>query len=131
MNVDYRDMDAGSMFQARANRNPPDKGGWSIFPTTVPGIDQLNPMTSALVQANGQAGWYGWPTDPLLEQLRAAWLVAPDQAAELEISRQVQREALKQALFMPLGQILQPTAYRTTIRDILPGFAKFWNVRKD
>ena len=130
MNVEYRNMDAGTMFQARANRNPPDKGGWSIFPTSVPGIDLLNPMTSNMLQANGQAGWYGWPTDPLLERLRADWLVAPDQAAELEISRQVQREALQQALFMPLGQILQPTAYRSSLTGMLPGFAKFWEVRK-
>ena len=128
--VEYREMDAGTMFQARANRNAPDKGGWSVFPTSIPGIDLLNPMTSNMLGGTGLAGWYGWPTDPLLETLRADWMAAPDQAAELDISRKVQREALKEATFIPLGQILQPTATRKTVTGMLPGFAKFWEVRK-
>ena len=128
MNAELRAMDAGTMFQARANREPVDHGGWSIFPTSVPGSDVLNPMTSSMVRGNGLAGWYGWPTDPLLEQLRLDWLQAPDVPAQAGVSRQVQAEAFDQALFIPLGQILQPTAYRNLV-GVLPGWPKFWNVQ--
>ena len=42
----------------------------------------------------------------------------------------MQRQVLDQAPYLPLGQILQPTAYRREVSGILPGFAKFWSVRK-
>ncbi len=34
-------------------------------------------------------------------------------------------QVLAQAPYLPLGQILQPTAYRRNLTDILPGLAKF------
>jgi peptide/nickel transport system substrate-binding protein len=30
---------------------------------------------------------------------------------------------------LPLGQYIQPTAYRASLTGVLPGFATFWNVR--
>ena len=30
---------------------------------------------------------------------------------------------------MPLGQFIQPTAYRGSVTGVLNGFATFWNVR--
>ena len=30
---------------------------------------------------------------------------------------------------IPLGQYIQPVAYRGRISGVLPGFATFWNVR--
>ncbi|HEY0182099.1 MAG TPA: hypothetical protein VGC09_04760 [Rhodopila sp.] len=42
----------------------------------------------------------------------------------------MQRQVLDQAPYLPLGHILQPTAYRRDVSGMLPGFAKFWNVRK-
>ena len=126
MDAELREMDAGTMFQARGNRNPVTQGGWSIFPSSVPGIDGLSPATSTMVRGDGQAGWYGWPTDTLLEQLRTAWMTTGDAAGQLALSKQIQDEVLKQALFVPLGQVLQPTAYRKGITGMVPGFAKFW-----
>ncbi len=129
MNAELREMDAGTMFQARGNRNPVDQGGWSIFPSSVPGIDGLSPVVSTMVRGDGQAGWYGWPTDPVLEQLRTAWLTTADAAGQRALSEQIQGDVLKEALFVPLGQILQPTAYRKGVTGMVPGFAKFWGLK--
>ena len=129
MNVDFQDMDAGTMFQRRANREGVDKGGWSVFPSSVAGIDVLNPAVSFLARGDGPKAWYGWPTDPALERLRAAWLTSPDLAGQQDISRQIQLELFDQAPYAPLGQILQPTAWRTRLTGVLPGFAKFWGVQ--
>ena len=41
---------------------------------------------------------------------------------------QIQREILATAPYAPLGQIKQPTAYRSDVTGVLPGFCKFWNV---
>ena len=130
MNVDFQAMDAGTMFQRRANREGLDKGGWSIFPSAVAGIDVLNPAVSFLARGNGREAWYGWPDDARLEALRQSWFDAPDRAAQQAICEQMQRRTLEQAPYLPLGQILQPTAYRQTLTGIQPGFAKFWAVQK-
>ncbi|MEJ1976917.1 MAG: ABC transporter substrate-binding protein [Acetobacteraceae bacterium] len=37
LNVDAQAMDAGTMFERRASREPVDKGGWSCFPSAVAG----------------------------------------------------------------------------------------------
>ena len=128
MNVDFLAMDAATMFQRRANREGVDKGGWSVFPSSLAGIDVLNPAVSFVSRGDGARAWYGWPTDPVLERLRAAWLTTPEVPAQVDICRQIQDEVWREAPYAPLGQILQPTAWRG-LRDVLPGFAKFWGVK--
>ncbi len=130
LHVDDQAMDAATMFQRRGNRQDLDHGGWNCFPSAVAGIDVLNPAVSFLARGNGLDAWYGWPNDPALEQLRSSWFQAPDRGAQESVAAAMQREVLKQAPYLPLGQILQPTVYRTALTGILPGFAKFWSVNK-
>jgi peptide/nickel transport system substrate-binding protein len=130
LNVDDQAMDAATMFQRRGNRRDLDHGGWSCFPSAVAGIDVLNPAVSFLARGNGPDAWYGWPTDPVLETLRLSWFRAPTRDAQKTIAAAIQRSLLQQAPYLPLGQILQPTVYRSNLSGILPGFAKFWSVRK-
>ena len=130
LHVDDQAMDAATMFQRRGNRQDLDHGGWSCFPSAVAGIDVLNPAVSFLTRGNGAKAWYGWPDDPALEALRLSWFQAPTQAGQRMVAEAIQRQVLQQAPYLPLGQILQPTAYRTGLSAILPGFAKFWSVRK-
>ncbi len=119
------------MFQRRGNREDLDHGGWSCFPSAVAGIDVLNPAVSFLARGNGRQAWYGWPTDPALEQL-APLLVrgARPRGAEGDLPRRCSSKCCSRPPYLPLGQILQPTVYRQTLAGILPGFAKFWSVRK-
>ena len=130
LHVEDAAMDAATMFQRRGNRGDLEHGGWNCFPSAVAGIDVLDPAESFLARGNGKDAWYGWPDDPKLEQLRLSWFTAPDAAAQHGIAEGLQREVLSFAPYLPLGQILQPTAYRDTLTGILPGFAKFWSVKK-
>ena len=128
--VDDQAMDAGTMFQRRNSREPPGRGGWSVFPSAVAGIDVLNPAVSFLVRGNGRDAWYGWPEDAALERLRLGWYEAADRASQLRLCREMQARLMEEAPYLPLGQILQPTAYRAELQGMLPGFAKFWGVRR-
>ncbi len=130
LHVDDQAMDAATMFQRRGNRQDLEHGGWSCFPSAVAGIDVLDPAESFLARGNGKDAWYGWPDDPALERLRLSWFTAGDEASRKGIADALQQEVLSFAPYLPLGQILQPTAYRDTLSGILPGFAKFWSVRK-
>ena len=130
LNVDYVATDWGSVVTRRANKGPVSEGGWSAFCTAWAGIDMLNPAGHISLRANGEKAWFGWPTDPKIEQLRDAWFEAPDVAAQKQICADIQREAFQSVPYIPMGQYFQPTAYRTDLQGILQGFAIFWNVKR-
>ena len=130
MTVDYQAMDWGTVLTRRAKKDPVAQGGWSVFFTFSAGTDNMTPATMLTIRGNGQNAWFGWPDDPTLEELRTAWFAAPDLAAQQKIAAQLQQRVFETVPFIPLGQYFQPTAYRSTITDMLSGFAIFWNVKK-
>jgi peptide/nickel transport system substrate-binding protein len=128
MNVDYVATDWGNMLQRRNNKGPVEQGGWSAFVTGWAGLDWANPAAHIALRGNGEAGWPGWSNDPKLETLRQDWLTATDETRQKAICVDIQREALDQVPYFPLGQYMQPTAYRTRLSGINDGFATFWNI---
>lgn len=130
MNVDYVATDWGTVVTRRAKKDPVDQGGWSAFCTAWAGADQVNPAGHISLRANGDKAWFGWPDDPKLEALRDSWFAAPDTAAQAAICAQMQAEAFQSVPYIPLGQYLQPTAYRANLDGVPSGFALFWTVRK-
>ena len=130
MNVDYVSTDWGSVVTRRANRNPPDQGGWNIFLTFFTGLDFFSPAGHLGLRGNGLAAWPGWPTMPKVEALRSEWFDAPNLAEQQRIAREIQTEAFQEVPYIPVGSYLQPWAYRTNISGVLNGMPLFWNVKK-
>ncbi|NOG69615.1 ABC transporter substrate-binding protein [Roseicella sp. DB1501] len=130
MNVDFVATDWGSVVTRRANRNPPDQGGWSIFLTFFTGLDFFSPAGHLGLRGNGLNAWFGWPTMPKLEALRSEWLDAPNLAEQQRIAREIQEEGMREVPYIPAGQYFQPWTYRTNISGVLNGLPMFWNVRK-
>jgi peptide/nickel transport system substrate-binding protein len=130
MNVDFQVMDWGSVVQRRASKEPIDKGGWSMFHTTWFGIDSVNPLGYQVLRSNGADAWFGWPNAPKAEELRMAWIDAPDIDSQKRIAADFQREILQQATYLPTGQYFSKTAHRRNITGVLEGIVAFWNVRR-
>lgn len=131
LNVDYQTMDFGTFVGRLAKQNPNELGGWNVFCSAWGGIGPANPGTSALLRANGKGAWYGWPTDPKLEELRQQWFDAPDVAAQKAICEQVQLEAFQSIPFMPVGQWFYPWGVRKDLGDFVQcGSVLFWSVRR-
>jgi peptide/nickel transport system substrate-binding protein len=131
LNVDYQALDWGTVVTRRASKESVEKGGWNAFFTAWAGTDHLNPAGHLILRSNGPDAWFGWPTDPKIEAMRDQWFDAPDVDAQARLCADIQREALEGSVpYVPLGQYLQPTAYRTNLQGVLNGFAIFWNVRK-
>ena len=132
LNVDYQSMDWGTVVQRRAKKDPIDHGGWSVFNTFWAGLDQFNPVGHVFLRGVGEGAGAapGWPSSPKIEELRQQWLDAPDQAARVSLAKDLQRQALIDVPYVPTGQVLQATAYRTNLTGILNGFVLFWNVRR-
>ncbi|MDB5382803.1 MAG: transporter substrate-binding protein [Rhodospirillales bacterium] len=130
MNVEYVSTDWGSVLQRRASRETGERGGWNVFCTFWSGVDMFNPGVHQSLRGHGAQAWFGWPTIPRVEELRAAWFEAPDLAAQQAVARQMQEVAFQEVPYLPLGQYFQATAYRRGITGVLKGLPLFWNVEK-
>ncbi len=131
LNVDFQGMDWGTMIQRRANKDTPEKGGWSAFCTGWEGLNLVDPGAHYPIMGTGEKGWFGWFTSPHMEELRTAWFEAPDLATQKEVAQKIQLAAFDEVPFYPLGQWLQPIAHRTPIEGVVKApFPLFWNVRK-
>lgn len=128
--VDYQALDWATMSQRRTRREGVDQGGWSAFFSGGAGSDFVNPIINTQLVSNPQTAFYGWPNNPRAEALRLSWLDAPDVEAQRNIAAELQRVALEDVTYVPLGQYRQVTAQRTNVTDVLPGFPVFWNLRK-
>ena len=130
LNVDEVATDWGTVVQRINNRQPLDKGGWSIFGSFWGGWDFINPAGYLPLRGNGQAAWNGWPTDPAMEALRAKWLLAQDEASQKTIAEQIQIQAWQDVPFLPLGLYFQPTAYRSDLTGMLKGLPLFTGLKR-
>jgi peptide/nickel transport system substrate-binding protein len=130
-NLDYQTMDWGTVTTRRNNQDVPEKGGWNAHCTYTAGYDLLNPGSNPSLNAIGKAGFVGWPTNPKLAALRAAWFDAPDLEAQRRICTDIQAEFLQDPPYVPLGQFFAATAYRKEITGIPRGaFSLFWGVQR-
>ena len=130
LNVDYQATDWGSVVARRAKKDPAEQGGWNVFCTAWAGTDHLNPSGHLSLRTNGDQAWFGWPSDPVIERLRDQWFEASDVPAQAAICADIQKQALQTLPYIPMGQYLQPTAYRDSLQGVLNGFALFWNVKR-
>ena len=132
MNVDDQAMDWATVQTRRTSREQVDKGGWSLFPSVVAAPDHRDPLLANFIRGNGKEAWFGWPTDPKIEQIYTDWLGATDPAEQTRLERAYQLEAFETLPFIPLGGYRQSAAWRDNVHGILKGpSVVFWNVSKD
>ncbi len=129
LNVDYQVSDWGTIVQRRAKMDPVEAGGWSVYHTFWSGLDHFTPAGHAFLRGNGKAAGPGWPSSPVLEDLRAQWFVAPDLAAQKAIAAKMQLQAFQDVPYIPLGQQLPSTAFRKSVTGVLNGQPAFWNIQ--
>ena len=130
-NIDDQALDWGTVVQRRAKKDTLESGGWSMFCTSFPAADYLDPLTAPALRGNGPRAWYGWPSQPKIEQLRDAWLDADDAAVRKRLAREIQEEAFQEGMFVPLGQYFQSGAWRKDVVGHLKGpVPVFFNVSK-
>src|SRR5262249_46045400 len=131
MNIDEQAMDWATVQTRRTNREQLDKGGWSMFPSVVAPPDHRDPLLANFLRGDGMKGWFGWPTDPKIEQLYDQWLGTTDPAEQTRLERAYQLQCFETLPFIPLGGYRQSAAWRDNVTGILKGpSVVFWNVSK-
>ena len=124
-------MDWNALLSRRAKKDPPAQGGWSIFMTTLNGLDVANPVVSLPMNASCDKAWPGWPCDPALEKLREDFLHAAKDADRKKVADAAQQRALEIGTHAALGEYFQPVATRKNITGLLnaPVYV-YWNLDK-
>jgi peptide/nickel transport system substrate-binding protein len=132
LNVEIASSDWGTVVTRRASKKPPAEGGWNIFETGWVGADTLDPSDNVMLRANGDGAWFGWPKDDQLEALRTQWLGATDIEERQGIAAKLQQRAFEVVPYIPTGQFVNKTAFRTNLKGVIQSPALFlmWNVEK-
>ncbi len=127
--VDLQAMDWSTVVARRAKKDPPAQGGWNVLFTWWIASDLINPAVHAGVSGGGPGAWFGWPENAEIERLRLEWVRTADRARQKQLAEQIQRVAYDEVLYIPFGQVVQPTAYRRAVTGVLRFPAPlFWNV---
>ena len=131
LNSELAVMDIATMIARRTSMEPVANGGWSAFVSYGESAQFSNPATHIALRADGPAAWPGWPTDLKLQELRQAFLAAPDDAARHDLASRIEQQAFLSVPYIPLGQFRQPTMYRRAVTGVLTqGIPLFWNLQK-
>jgi peptide/nickel transport system substrate-binding protein len=132
LNVDLVTAEWGTIIKRINMREPADQGSWNVFVTTFAAFDMSNPATNRFLRATGLKGSPpGWPTDPKLEELRAAWFQAPDDGRRAEIAAQIETRAFEFVPYIPTGQFRNRGAYRSYLSGRFEAPISFlWNIEK-
>ncbi|PRY62780.1 peptide/nickel transport system substrate-binding protein [Vreelandella songnenensis] len=131
-NVELRQMDWQTLVSQRASRDASADGGWDMIFTNF-GVDSTwSPSINPLLIATGLEGsWFGWPTDPEMEELRTEFALAQSEEQRKAMADAVQRHAMEQTTLIPLGQFQNVTSWRQELSDIVEGpVPVFWGMRK-
>jgi ABC-type transport system substrate-binding protein len=72
-----------------------------------------------MLQANGDAAWFGWPKDDTIEALRAQWIKAETFGERRQLAAAIQRRAFETVPYISTGQWKQMTAYRRSLKGIV------------
>lgn len=130
VDVEVQAMDWSTLAKRRASKNPPADGGWNIFHTRND-IAAASPITHLGVAA-GENSWFGWPSNPGVEELRAAWGATADDGTRTEIMDELHTELMASQPFVMLGQYQAPSAWRNDVLGIVRSpVLGFWNVSFD
>src|ERR1700730_2171601 len=112
----------------RKSRSPKADGACSA---PVGPACMLDPALNQTLRTNGEAAWFGWPTDDEIEALRTQWIKAGDSEARQEISAAIQQRAFETVPYIPTGAWKLMTAYRRNLKNLLLGPVIFqWSVEK-
>ena len=129
LNAELVDADWGSVIQRRNSREPPDKGGWSVFHSWWIGTSIQSPAVSTVIRGLGAKGWAGWYTNERIEKLTAEWLVAAAEPEQERLADEIHREALATVPTITLGRFFILTGYRRELTGMLEGTSPYpWNL---
>src|SRR5262249_10567860 len=130
MKVDFAAVDWGTVVARFQQKSPPARGGWHISHVSTSGDDSIDPTLGGL-RVSGDLPGNGWANVPQVEAEVAAWYDAKTLDEEKAIVRRLNKAALDNAIYAPLGLFLLHHAWRKNVSGIVQApLPLFWGVSK-
>lgn len=130
--VDLQAMDWSTLVSRRAEKKPPEEGGWNLFHTWSIGLDRLNPAINSGIVGACDKAWFGWYCSEKMERLRTEWIRTQDVDRQKQLVEEIQQLAFEEAPYVPYGQWFLPVAYRNHVKGVLRSpIPVLWNVWLD
>jgi len=126
-------MDWATLLTRRAEKKPPEEGGWHLFHTSWIAPDAFDPLVNMGVSGGcTDKAWFGWPCDERLETLRRAWARATDAAEQKRLATEIQLAAYESVPYVITGQYFTIRAYRKNLQGVIASPVPFfWNSAKE
>jgi len=85
-----------------------------MFFTNWAAADVANPIASLSSQRRKaeNGGWFGWPEDAKMEEMRDAYARSGSPDAQKKIAADIQARVYDEVIYIPLGQYMAPAAWR-------------------
>jgi peptide/nickel transport system substrate-binding protein len=133
VNLQVQAMDWSTLTSRRAEKKPPEEGGWNLFHTSWIAPDVFNPVANIGISGGcKEKAWFGWPCDERLEKLRDAWSRTTDPAEQKRLATEIQRVAYDNVPYVITGQYFHARAYRKNIKGVIAAPVPFlWNISKE
>lgn len=123
MKVEVKNTTWAQMALERANRM-----GWNLFQTFWAATDLQNPNHIAF-SGDPVNGWFGWPDDKELEQLRAQYARETTLDEQKKIAAAIQQRMWTDGIQAYLGEFFLPVAYRKNVHGVMVAPVQFyWNM---
>lgn len=130
-NVELQPMDWQTVVTRRASQKPIAEGGWNMFFTNWIVPEVMTPLNNPMLNGRGKNGFFGWPTDEKLEQLRAKYIAAKTPEEQKAAAGELQAHAMDEVNYVPLGQYNVPSVWRNVATGFLQApVPVFWNIEK-
>ena len=131
--VQVQAMDWATLLTRRAEKKPPEEGGWHLFHTSWIAPDAFDPLVNMGVSGGcTDKAWFGWPCDERLETLRRAWARATDAAEQKRLATEIQLAAYESVPYVITGQYFTIRAYRKNLQGVIASPVPFfWNSAKE
>ena len=131
--VDVQATDWQTVVTRRASQKPPKEGGWNMFFTNWAAADVVNPVASLPVSGKGKnGGWFGWPEDAKLEEMRDAYARSSSPDEQKKIAAEHSSPRLRAGDLHSARAVHRAGAWRKSLTGVLGGPATpvFWNIDK-
>jgi peptide/nickel transport system substrate-binding protein len=130
--VDLQAMDWSTLVSRRAEKKPPQEGGWNLFSTWWQFGDVFNPVGNPGIVGDCEKAWFGWYCSKKMEELRTEWARTQDPEKRKQLAEEIQKLAYEEVPYVLLGQATVPDAYRKHVKGVVPFTSPvFWNVWLD
>jgi peptide/nickel transport system substrate-binding protein len=128
MKVDFAAVDFGTETARAAQKSPPWQGGWQMRVSAFAGAVCTHPWR---ILANGEYDNFGFANSPAVQAELGAWYDADTLDQEKAAARRLNKAAMDDVIYAPLGWHLGHSAWRNNLTGIVPGPAPFfWGVSK-